>query len=109
MCILVIGCVLIGMFLVGMFLGQFFKWFILGPASGLAIVLILANPANMELSLLGSFLQFVVLNTSLQTGYVVGLVARKFYRSTKHSKSPDGCSLDETRSRGSKSRSKQAA
>ena len=52
--------------LFGMGLGQFFKCFVLIPASGLAIILVLANPAHIEHSLL------VVLITSLQIGYVVG-------------------------------------
>ena len=58
--------------LFGMGLGQFFKCFVLIPASGLAIILVLANPAHIEHSLLGWFLQIVVLITSLQIGYVAG-------------------------------------
>ena len=58
--------------LFGMILGQFFKCFVPIPASGLAIILVLANPAHIEHSLLGWFLQIVVLITSLQIGYVVG-------------------------------------
>ena len=55
--------------LFGMSLGQFFKCFVLIPAGGLAIILVLANPAHIEHSLLGWFLQIVVLITSLQIGY----------------------------------------
>jgi hypothetical protein len=58
----------------GMILGQFFKCFVFFPACGLAIVLVLASPAHMDNSLLGSFLQFVVLTISLQIGYAVGAI-----------------------------------
>ena len=54
--------------LFGMILGQFFKCFVLFPACGLAIVLVLAIPAHMDTSLLGSFLQFIVLTTSILSG-----------------------------------------
>ena len=70
--------------LFGMILGQFFKCFVLIPASGLAIILVLANPAHIEHSLLGWFLQIVVLITSLQIGYVVGgLVAFPLHLSVR--------------------------
>jgi hypothetical protein len=94
--------------LFGMILGQFFKFFILFPACGFAIVLVLTN-AQMEL--LSSFVQIVALITSLQIGYVVGLVARDFCLSHKRSKNLGVRSLDETSSGGSESRerSKRAA
>ena len=97
MAILVVGGVVFGIIL-----GHFFKWFVLIPACGLAIVLVLINPAHMENSLLGWFVQFVVLTTSLQIGYVVGLVASNFRRASKRSKKPGVRRLDETLSSGSK-------
>jgi hypothetical protein len=90
--------------LFGMILGQFFKSFVLIPVGGLAIVLVLINPAHMENSLLGWFVQLVVQNTSLQIGYIVGLVARNFHRASKRSKKPGVRRLDETLSSGSKTR-----
>jgi hypothetical protein len=66
--------------LFGMIIGQFFKWYVLFPACGLAIVLVLANPLHMDNSLLGSFLHFVVLTTCIQIGYVIGLVVGNFRR-----------------------------
>ena len=91
------GILVVGGVLFGIILGHFFKWFVLIPACGLAIVLVLINPAHMESSLLGWFVQFVVLTTSLQIGYVVGLVASTFRR-----KKPGVRRLDETLSSGSK-------
>jgi hypothetical protein len=82
------GILVVGGVLFGMILGLFFKSFVLIPAGGLAIVLVLINPAHMENSLLGWFVQFVVLTTSLQIGYVVGLVASTFRRASKRSKKP---------------------
>jgi hypothetical protein len=64
-----------------MILGRFFKWPVLVPACGLAIVLVLVNPAHMD-----SFLQIVVVTASLQFGYVVGVVTRSFRRAPKRSK-----------------------
>lgn len=72
-----VALIFIGAFLLfGMILGQFFKCFVLFPATALAIVLFLASPAHMGSGFLISFLQFFVLITSLQIGYVIGLVAR---------------------------------
>ena len=82
------GILVVGGVLFGMILGQFFKWFVLIPACGLAIVLVLINPAHMENGVLGWFVQFVVLITSLQIGYVVGLVASNFRLASKRSKKP---------------------
>jgi hypothetical protein len=98
------GILVVGGVLFGMILGQFFTSFVLIPAGGLAIVLVLINPAHMENSLLGWFIQFVVLTTSLQIGYVVGLVASTFRRASKRSKKPGIRRLDETLSSGSKTR-----
>jgi hypothetical protein len=68
--ILVIGGAL------GMILGRFFKWPVLIPAYGLVSVMVVANPAHMENSLAGWCVQTVVVITSLQIGYVAGVVAR---------------------------------
>jgi hypothetical protein len=69
------GILIVGGILFGMILGQFFKWFILVPACGLASVLALANAAHMD-GFLGWPLQIVVVTASLQIGYFLGLVAR---------------------------------
>jgi hypothetical protein len=90
--------------LFGMILGKFFKAYVLFPACGLAIIVVLASPAHMENSLLGSFLQFVMLTISLQIGYVVGLAAGNFHTAAKRPKNLGGRSLDETSSGGSESR-----
>ena len=87
---------IVGNALFGMILGQLFKCFVLFPACGLAVVLVLTNPANIENSLRGSLVQMVVLITSLQIGYVVGFVARNFRLAHKSSKAPGGRSLAET-------------
>jgi len=78
-----------------MILGQFFKWFILVPACGLASVLALANSAHMD-GFLGWPLQIVVVTASVQIGYFLGLVARSFFRAPKRSKGLSVRSLDET-------------
>jgi hypothetical protein len=80
--------------LFGIILGQFFRCYVLFPACGLALVLVLANPAHINNSLLDSFLQFVVLTTSIQIGYVVGLVAGNFHREPKRSKRPKNPHFD---------------
>jgi hypothetical protein len=85
--------------LFGMALGQFFKCFVLIPACGLACVLVLASPAHMDDSLLGLFVQIVVLIISLQIGYFVGLVARDFRLAQKRPKTPGGRGPDEIPSR----------
>jgi len=104
MAILVVGGIL-----VGTVLGQFFKYAVLIPACGLAVILVLANPAHIEHSLLDSFLQIVAATASLQFGYVVGLVAGNFRRASKHSKNLVAHSLDEAPSGRSESRDKGAA
>jgi hypothetical protein len=72
------GILVVGATLFGMILGQFFKWYVLGPACGLVIALVLVFPAHREPSVLRCFLQIYVVTTSLQIGYVVGLLARNF-------------------------------
>jgi len=94
--ILVVGCTLFGMIL-----GRFFKWFVLIPACGLVAVLVLINPAHMEKSLLGWFFQFGVLTTSLQIGYVIGLVAPSFHHASRPLKNLGVRRLDGPLSNGS--------
>jgi hypothetical protein len=79
------GTLIVGGVLFGMLLGQFFKSFVLFPAYGLAVVLVLANPAQMT-GFLGWFVQFAVLTASLQIGYIVRLGAHYFDRASKRSK-----------------------
>jgi hypothetical protein len=68
------GILVVVGFLFGMILGRFFTCYVLVPACCLAIVLVVASPAHMDNSLLGSLLQFVMLNVSLQIGYVGGAI-----------------------------------
>jgi hypothetical protein len=81
--------------LFGIILGHFFKCFVLIPASGLAALLVLTNPGQMEGSLLGSIAQIVALITSLQIGYVVGLVMGEFRLSHERPKATRGRGSDE--------------
>ena len=98
------GILVVGGVLFGMIFGQFFKWFVLIPACGLAAVLVLINPAHMENSLLGWFFQFGVLTLSLQIGYVVGLIAPNFHRASRPLKNLGVRKLDEPLSSDSKTR-----
>jgi ABC-type transport system involved in cytochrome c biogenesis permease subunit len=68
------GVIIVGGVLFGTLLGRFFKIFILVPASALAIVLVLVSPTSAETSWWQSLLEIIVLITSLQVGYFVGLV-----------------------------------
>jgi hypothetical protein len=68
------GVIIVGGVLFGTILGRFFKIFILVPASALAIVLVLVSPTPAESSWWQSMLEIVVLITSLQVGYFVGLL-----------------------------------
>jgi hypothetical protein len=54
--------------LFGIILGQFFKFFVLIPASGLAAFLVLTNPMQTD-SVWGWCIQFAAATTSLQIGY----------------------------------------
>jgi hypothetical protein len=81
--------------LFGVVLGQFFKCYVLFPACGLAIVLVLADPAHINSNLLDLFLHFVVLTTSIQIGYVVGLVVGNFHPEPMRSKRPKNPHFDE--------------
>ena len=91
------GTLVIGSTVFGMIFGQFFRWPVLIPACALATALVLANPAHIERSLLGLFIQIVMVNTCLQIGYVGGgLLAHNFRHARKRSKAPNGHSLAET-------------
>jgi hypothetical protein len=80
--------------LFGIILGQFFKFFVLIPASGLATFLVLTNPMQTD-SVWGWFIQFAAATTTLQIGYVIGLVARNFYHEPKRSKQLKNPHFDE--------------
>jgi hypothetical protein len=95
MAILIVGGILLGMIL-----GQFFKWYVLVPACGIVIVLVLVNPVYMG-GFLSWFLQVVAVTTSLQIGYVV---SRNFQGAPKRSKDPSTRSLDETLSSATETR-----
>jgi hypothetical protein len=82
------GILVVVGFLFGMILGQFFKCYVLVPACALAIVLVLASPVHMDNNHLGSFLQFVMLNVSLQIGYVAGGIFFASISVCSDSKSP---------------------
>lgn len=69
------GVMIFGGILFGTILGRFFRVYILLPACALAVVLVLASPAPTGSSLWSSMLEIAVLVTSLQVGYIVGLVA----------------------------------
>jgi hypothetical protein len=70
--------VVVGAVLFGMILGQFFKWYVLIPACGLAIVLVLIYSAHAEPSLLRWLIQIYIVTTTLQIGYAAGLFVRDF-------------------------------
>lgn len=70
---------IVGGVLSGIVLGQFFKWFVLFPAFGFATIVALSNPLHVDSSLWGLFLALLALITSLQVGYVAGLVAHDIF------------------------------
>ena len=70
MTILIIGSVLLGAIL-----GRFFKVLVLVPACALVLAVALVKSADGEHGLLRPLLEFAVLITSLQIGYVFGLVS----------------------------------
>ena len=67
MAILILGSVLLGAVL-----GRFFKVLVLVPACALVLAVVLVRSADGEHGLLRALLEFAVLITSLQIGYVVG-------------------------------------
>jgi hypothetical protein len=64
---------IIGSVLLGAVLGRFFKVLVLVPACAFVLAAVLVRSANGEHGLLRPLLEFVVLITSLQIGYVFGL------------------------------------
>ena len=70
MTILIIGSVLLGATL-----GRFFKVLVLVPACAFVFVAILVRSAYVEHGLLRPLLEYAVLITSLQIGYVLGLLS----------------------------------
>ena len=66
---------LIGSVLFGAVLGRFFKFLILVPACGFVLGAVLVESTYVEHGLLRQVLEFAVLITSLQIGYVLGLIS----------------------------------
>lgn len=66
---------IIGGVLFGTILGRVFKVLILVPAGVLAIILIVINCSLVGHTVLSALLQMIVLITSLEVGYVAGLVS----------------------------------
>ena len=77
---------IIGGILFGLILGLFFKWPVLIPSSGVAIALVLANPALSGQGLQSLLLLCAAMITSLQFGYVFGIVVRAIHYAMKGSK-----------------------
>ena len=68
--------VLIGSVLLGAVLGRFFKVWVLIPASAFVLAAVLVRSAAVEHGLLRPLLEFAALITSLQIGYVSGLLSQ---------------------------------
>jgi hypothetical protein len=66
---------LIASLLLGAVLGRFFKVLVLVPACAFILAVILVRSADVEHGLLRPLLEFAVLITSLQIGYVSGLLS----------------------------------
>ena len=66
---------IIGSLLLGAILGRFFKVLVLAPAFALALAMVVASFAYFEHGLLRALLEFAVLITSLQIGYVSGVLS----------------------------------
>ena len=65
---------LIWSFLLGAVLGRFFKVLVLVPACAFVLAAVLVRSTDGEHGLLRPLLEFAVLITSLQIGYVSGLL-----------------------------------
>jgi hypothetical protein len=70
-----VAFLILGSVLLGAVLGRFFKVLVLVPACALVLAVVLVRSADGEHGLLRALLEFAVLITSLQIGYVVGLVS----------------------------------
>ena len=68
--------VLVGSVLLGAVLGRFFKVLVLVPAVAFALAVVLVRSADGEYGLLRPLLEFAALITSLQIGYVSGLLSQ---------------------------------
>ena len=65
----------IGSLLLGAILGRFFNVRVLAPAFALSLAMVVAGSAYFGHSLLRALLEFAVLITSLQIGYVSGVLS----------------------------------
>ncbi|MGB8900029.1 MAG: hypothetical protein WCC90_12705 [Methylocella sp.] len=65
----------IGGLLLGAILGRFFTVLVLVPAFALSLAMVVASSAYFGHTLLRALLEFAVLITSLQIGYVSGVVS----------------------------------
>jgi hypothetical protein len=70
-----VAILILGSVLLGAVLGRFFKVLVLVPACALVLAVVLVRSADGEHGLLRPLLEFAVLITSLQIGYVFGLVS----------------------------------
>jgi hypothetical protein len=70
-----VAILLIWSVLLGAVLGRFFKVLVLVPACALVLAAVFVRSADGEHGLLRPLLEFAVLITSLQTGYVSGLLS----------------------------------
>jgi len=66
---------IIGSLLLGAILGRFFNVLVLAPAFAFSLAMVVANFAYFGHDLLHPLLEFAVLITSLQIGYVSGLLS----------------------------------
>jgi hypothetical protein len=71
----VIIILIIGSLLLGAILGRFFNVLVLAPAFALSLAMVAASFAYFGHGLLRPLLEFAVLITSLQIGYVSGMLS----------------------------------
>src|ERR1700704_2114294 len=79
-----VAVLILGSVLLGAVLGRFFKVLVLVPACALVLAVVLVRSADGEHGLLRALLEFAVLITSLQIGYVVGLVSHSIPSVSEH-------------------------
>jgi len=70
-----VAILILGSVLLGAVLGRFFKVLVLVPACALVLAVVLVRSADGEHGPLRPLLEFAVLITTLQIGYVFGLVS----------------------------------